>query len=79
MDAGADDDPALPHCGQRRRDQLADGGEDDRAVELLRRAIERTARPVGPDPQGELLVRVSPGRVNANTVLPSARATWATM
>jgi len=79
VDARADDDPALADGGQSGRNQLAGRGEDDRAVEFLRRTVERPACPSGADLNGELLGVVSPGRVNANTVLPSARATWATM
>ena len=55
VDAGADHPGALRACPQRRRHQGADRGEDDRAVELLRRRLLGRARPVRAELAGELL------------------------
>ena len=47
--------PPLARGPQRRRHQRADRGEDDRAVELLRRQLLRGAGPLGAELAGELL------------------------
>ena len=58
MDAGADDAAALRDRAQRRRDELAGGGEDDRRVELLGRRAERVAGPFGAELERELPCRL---------------------
>ena len=45
--------PAAPHRAQRRGHELADGGEDDRRVELLGRGPQRVARPLAAELQRE--------------------------
>ena len=60
VDAGADDDAALRDRAQRRRDELAGGGEDDRRVELLGRRAERVAGPLGAELERELPCRLVP-------------------
>ena len=65
--------PPLPTAAERGGNQLAGGGEDDRAVELLRRALQRAAGPLGAELAGEVLrARRRPARVNANTLRPSS-------
>ena len=58
VDAGADDDPAGSASRAGPRDQLADGGEDDRGVELLWRSAQRAAGPLGALLAGERLARL---------------------
>ena len=55
MDAGADDRRPLRGRPQCRGNELADGGEDDGGVELLRRGAERVACPLGAELEGERL------------------------
>src|ERR1700722_8481910 len=55
MDAAADDDAAFPGRGERRRDQRADRGEDQRSVERLGRLLVRTAGPCDAEPAREIL------------------------
>ncbi len=57
VDAAADDGAAGRDRAQRRRHQRADGGEDQRGVERLRRHLVRTAGPAAGDAAGEFLCR----------------------
>ena len=58
MDAGADDPRPLGADPERRRHQGSDRGEDDRAIELLRRRLRRGAGPLGAEAPRELLALV---------------------
>ena len=63
MDPCADDDAGLGEGGERSRNELAGGGEDDRGVELLGRPLVRSAGPLGAELSGErLAVRVAGAR-----------------
>ena len=78
VDPRADDGAALRDRRERRRDELAGRGEDDRRVELLGRRgprppIPRRASGRTPAP------RASPSRVTAKTRRPCASATCVTM
>ena len=60
MDAGADHAAALADCLQRQRHEIADGREDDRGVERLRRHLVGSARPKRAELPGKGLSRVIP-------------------
>ena len=71
MDAGADDGAAGRHGRERRGDERAGRGEDDRGVELLGRRLVRAARPRGPElPRERLRLPRRPARVKAKTRRP---------
>ena len=57
VDAARDHHAALAHRLQRRRDQRADRGEDQRGVELRGRALVRAAGPDRAQLAGEVLRR----------------------
>ena len=59
--------------------ERADGGEDDRRVELLRRRPREPPAQYGAELAREGLRRSSPARVNANTSRPSERQTCVRM
>ena len=59
---------------------LTRGREDERGVELLRRACRRMRPPTRrPASRAKPCAAASPARVKANTRRPSCRATWQTM
>lgn len=55
MNARADHAPAFAHVLQRRRDQRADGSEDDPGIQLFRRLFPRPARPGAAERTREVL------------------------
>ena len=72
MDAGAHDPAAFADSLQRQRNQIADGREDDRGIERLRRHLVGTARPYGAEgPRERLGGNVSwPGKAKDGSPLP---------
>jgi hypothetical protein len=61
MDARPDDPTALARRSQRKRNELADRGEDDDGIETLRRRLVRPASPARADFASEILCRGAAG------------------